>query len=170
MDRGWAHGKRNQDINAASDRYYLSSLVRGRLKVKMIGLALLTILGAAGSTHPLHNLFRYFKNINGILINRNNVIESLSFFQSQLQPLRMTGSWVAMSVQPIQNPGRCPSILATTSVAVLSSMTSGSSLLLTAGKSLHSFFCCLLYPAWILNTMVILLFVCIVALIHRLPS
>lgn len=48
--RGREQGKSNRDINAASDRFFLSSLVGGRLKVKMIGLVLLTILGAAGST------------------------------------------------------------------------------------------------------------------------
>lgn len=33
----------------------MSSLVEGRLKVKMIGLVLLTVLGAAGSARWLRN-------------------------------------------------------------------------------------------------------------------
>lgn len=60
----------------------------------------------------------------------------------------MTGSWVAMNVQLTHNPGRCPSILATTTAEVLSSMTSGSSLLPTAGKSMYYVLCRLLYPIW----------------------
>lgn len=79
----------------------------------------------------------------------------------------MTGSWVATSVQPTHNPGRFPSILATTTVEVLSSMTSGSSLLPTAGKSIF-IFCCLLYPTEFVN--IILLSFCVLALIRRLPS
>lgn len=55
----------------------------------------------------------------------------------QLQPLLTTGLWVATSVKPTPNPGRCLSTLATISVAAPSSTTSGSSLLLTAGKSLY---------------------------------
>lgn len=55
VDVGWAQRKRRWPINAAIDGYFLFSLVGGRLTVKMIGLVLLTVLGAAGSTHRLHD-------------------------------------------------------------------------------------------------------------------
>lgn len=55
----------------------------------------------------------------------------------QLQLLWMTKLLEATSVRRTLSPGRCPSTLDTTSVAALSLMTSGSSLLLIVGKSLY---------------------------------
>lgn len=122
------HGKRSLAINAASDRLFLSSLVIGRLRIKMIGLIFLTILGAAGKAH-LHNMYEEFK------FECDEYEEYCILSKPQLQPLQTTGLWVAMSVKHTHNPGRCLSILATTTVVAPSSMTSGSSLLPTAGKS-----------------------------------
>lgn len=76
---GRAHGKRRRPINAASDRYFLSSLVGGKLKVKMIGLVLLTVLGAAGSTHSctVFIVFRYYLKIEQV--KKNNAVNFEEF-------------------------------------------------------------------------------------------
>lgn len=54
MDKGRAHGKRNHDINAASEGGVLVQSGRRKVEVKMIGLVLLTVLGAAGSVHDFN--------------------------------------------------------------------------------------------------------------------
>lgn len=92
-------------------------------------------------------------------------------FTPQLQPRWMTRLSVVTSAHTTQCPGRCLSTSATTSAAAPSSMTSGSCLLPTVGKSL-----CYINVFGMFKTMIFYImikknvFASISAPTHRLPS
>lgn len=123
-------------INAVRDGLFLSSLVVGRLESRW--LAWCFSHSWVLQVKPACRMYlQWSQGNNKYNCKCDTYVEFCNFSTTQLQTLWMTELWVATSVKPTHNPGRCQSISDITSVAAPSSMTSGSSLLPTAGKSLY---------------------------------